>query len=183
MVAVSESLHQALKHHEAGELDQAEALYRQIVRIDPGHIDALHLLGVAALQKADHRAGVEYISQAIAQGGNSSLYHSNLGACYRAMNRLDEAIASFREAVRLEPTFVGARYNLAMALEAAGSIDEAIAEYHQVLLIDPRFFQALNNLGSLLSSCGRYDEATARLRQAIECCPNSAEFHYNLANT
>src|SRR5579862_871463 len=100
MVAVSESLHQALKHHEAGELDQAEALYRQIVRIDPGHIDALHLLGVAALQKADHRAGVEYISQAIAQGGNSSLYHSNLGACYRAMNRLDEAIASFREAVR-----------------------------------------------------------------------------------
>ena len=55
MAAVSESLQQAFKHHEAGELEQAEALYREIIRVDPGHADALHLLGVAAHQKADHR--------------------------------------------------------------------------------------------------------------------------------
>ena len=42
------------------------------------------------------------------------------------MNRIPDAIASFREAIRLEPEFVGARYNLAMALEAAGSVEEAL---------------------------------------------------------
>jgi protein O-GlcNAc transferase len=119
MAAVSESLHRAIKHHEAGEIEQAEAMYREIVRIDPGHADALHLLGVAAHQKSDHPSGVHFIRQAIAKSGGSALYHSNLGACYRALNRFDEAIAAFREAVRLEPGFLGARYNLAMAIEAA----------------------------------------------------------------
>jgi tetratricopeptide (TPR) repeat protein/SAM-dependent methyltransferase len=182
MAAVSESLHRAIKHHEVGELDQAEALYREIVRIDPGHADALHLLGVAAHQKSNHPAGVQLIREAIARNGGSALYHSNLGACYRALNRTDEAIAAFREAVRLQPQFVGARYNLAMALEAAGSLNEALGAYDEVLRIDPRCVDALNNRGALLSSLGRAEEAVASYRRAVECRPGGAGLHYNLAN-
>ena len=182
MSAVSESLHRAIKHHEAGELDQAEALYREIVRVDPGHADALHLLGVAAHQKADHPAGVDYIRQAIAKGGGSALYYSNLGACYRSLNRIDEAIAAFREAVRLQPKFLGARYNLAMALEAAGSPDEALEVYDEVLRLNPGYVEALNNRGALLSSLGRPEEAVASYRRAVACRPRAASLHYNLAN-
>jgi tetratricopeptide (TPR) repeat protein/2-polyprenyl-3-methyl-5-hydroxy-6-metoxy-1,4-benzoquinol methylase len=181
-MAVAESLHRAIKHHEAGEIEQAEALYREIVRIDPAHADALHLLGVAAHQKSDHPTGVHFIRQAIAKSGGSALYYSNLGACYRSLGRNDEAIAAFREALRLHPVFVGARYNLAMALEASGSLDEALAEYDAVLRIDPACVEALNNRGSLLSSLGRYEEAVASYRQAVDCCPSAARLHYNLAN-
>jgi tetratricopeptide (TPR) repeat protein/SAM-dependent methyltransferase len=182
VVAVSESLQQAIEHHKVGELEQAEALYREIIRIDPGHADALHLLGVAAHQKSDHRTGADYISRAIARGGKSALSHSNLGACYRSMNQIPDAIAAFREAVRLEPGFVEARYNLAMALEASGSVQDALREYREVLRIKPDFVPALNNLGSLLSSLERCDEAAECFRRAIKHCPNSAEFHYNLGN-
>ena len=150
MAAVSESLQQALKYHEAGELEQAEALYQEIIRVDPGHADALHLLGVAAHQKADHRRVAELIGRAIARQSQSALYHSNLGACYRAMNRIPDAIVAFREAIRLEPRFIGARYNLAMALEASGLKDEALAEYREVLRTNPDYVGALNNMGSLL---------------------------------
>jgi tetratricopeptide (TPR) repeat protein/SAM-dependent methyltransferase len=183
MVAVSDSLKRALKHHEVGELEQAEALYREIIRIDPGHVDALHLLGVAAHQRADHRGAADYIQRAIARGEPSPLYHSNLGACYRAMNRLPEAIAAFREAVQIDPRFVGARYNLAMSLEATGALEEAIDEYRKVLRIEPGYTGALNNLGSLLASRQRTDEAVDCFQQALKRNPNSAEFHYNLANT
>ncbi len=183
MAAVAESLQQALKYHEAGALEQAEALYQEIIRVDPGHADALHLLGVAAHQKADHRRGAELIGRAIARQSQSALYHSNLGACYRAMNRIPDAIAAFREAIRLEPRFIGARYNLAMALEASGLKDEALAEYREVLRTNPDFVGALNNMGSLLSSLDRCDEAADCFRKAIARNPNSAEFHYNLANT
>lgn len=106
MAAVSESLHRAIKYHEAGEIEQAEALYREIVRVDPGHADALHLLGVAAHQKSDHPKGVHFIRQAIAKSGGSALYYSNLGTC-TALNRIDAAIDAFREAVRLQPGFFG----------------------------------------------------------------------------
>jgi tetratricopeptide (TPR) repeat protein/SAM-dependent methyltransferase len=182
MAAVSESLHRAIKHHEAGEIEQAEAMYREIVRIDPGHADALHLLGVAAHQKSDHPSGVHFIRQAIAKSGGSALYHSNLGACYRALNRFDEAIAAFREAVRLEPGFLGARYNLAMALEAAGLPDEALHAYDEVLRLNSGYVEALNNRGALLSAQGRTEEAVSSYRRAVECRPRSASLHYNLAN-
>lgn len=182
MALVAESLQQALKYHEAGELDQAEALYQEIIRVDPGHADALHLLGVAAHQKADHRRGAELIGRAIARQSQSALYHSNLGACYRAMNRVPDAIAAFREAIRLEPRFVGARYNLAMALEASGRREEALDEYREVLRTNPDFIGALNNMGSLLSSLERCDEAADCFRRAIARNPNAAEFHYNFAN-
>ena len=182
MAAVTESLQKALKYHEAGELEQAEALYQDIIRVDPGHADALHLLGVAAHQRADHRRGADYIGRAIARQSQSALYHSNLGVCYRAMNRIPDAVASFREAIRLQPGFAGARYNLAMALEAAGSVDEALCEYREVLRTSPEFVAALNNLGTLLSSLGCCDEAVDCYRHAIRRTPNSAEFHYNLAN-
>src|SRR5581483_4535576 len=142
----------AIEHHEAGRLDQAEALYREIVRVDPGHGDALHMFGVAAHQKSDHQRGADYIRRSIAEGGASALSYSNLGVCYRGLGRLEDAIAAFREAVRLDPKFVGARYNLAMALEAARSPEEAVAHYREVLRLEPGFVQALNNLGSLLSS-------------------------------
>jgi tetratricopeptide (TPR) repeat protein len=182
MAAVSESLHRAIKHHEAGEIEQAEALYREIVRVDPGHADALHLLGVAAHQKSDHPKGVHFIRQAIAKSGGSALYYSNLGACYRALNRIDAAIDAFREAVRLQPGFFGARYNLAMALEAAGRPYEALQAYDEVLRINSGYVEALNNRGALLSSLGRAEEAVASYRRAVECRPRSASLHYNLAN-
>jgi tetratricopeptide (TPR) repeat protein/SAM-dependent methyltransferase len=182
MAAVSESLHRAIQHHEAGQLDQAEALYREIVRVDPGHADALHLLGVTAHQKSDHPTGVHFIRQAIAKSGGSALYYSNLGACYQALKRFDEAIAAFREAVRLHPGFVGAHYNLAMALEAAGSPHEALRAYDEVLRINSGYVDALNNRGGLLSSLGRTAEAVDSYRRAVACRPRAAGLHYNLAN-
>ncbi|HET6328705.1 MAG TPA: tetratricopeptide repeat protein [Planctomycetaceae bacterium] len=183
MAAVTESLHRAIKHHEAGQLDQAEALYREIVRVDPGHADALHLLGVAAHQKSDHPSGVDFIRQAIAKSGGSALYYSNLGACYRALKRYDEAIAAFREAVRLQPGFVGASYNLAMALEAAGSPHEALQAYDEVLRLNSGYVEALNNRGALLSSLGRTDQAIESYRRAVACRPRAATLRYNLANS
>ena len=40
-------IEQALEHHRAGRLQQAEAIYRQMLRQEPNHPDALHLLGCA----------------------------------------------------------------------------------------------------------------------------------------
>jgi tetratricopeptide (TPR) repeat protein/SAM-dependent methyltransferase len=182
MAAVTESLERAIRHHEAGQIDEAEALYREIIRVDPRHADALHLLGVAAHQKSNHPVGVHFIRQAIAQSGGSALYHSNLGACYRALGRIDEAIAEFREAMRLQPALIGARYNLAMALEAAGRPDEALREYDEVLRLNSGYVEALNNRGGLLLSLGRTEEAIQSYRRAVECRPRAAKLHYNLAN-
>ena len=48
MATISEALAIALQHHQAGQLPQAEQIYRQILEVEPNHADAWHLLGVLA---------------------------------------------------------------------------------------------------------------------------------------
>ena len=48
MATISEALAIAIQHHQAGRLQAAEQIYRQILQVEPNHADAIHLLGVIA---------------------------------------------------------------------------------------------------------------------------------------
>src|SRR6267154_874973 len=60
-----ELFQQGLRHHQQGRLQQAEAIYRQVLAEDPTHADNLHLLGVLAHQTGRSERAVAYIGQAI----------------------------------------------------------------------------------------------------------------------
>ena len=64
MATIPEALALAVQYHQSGNLQQAEAIYRQILQVDPGNADAMHLLGVIAGQVGKHEQAVEYISRA-----------------------------------------------------------------------------------------------------------------------
>ncbi len=51
MATIPENLTVALQYHQSGNLQQAGAIYRQILQVDPNHAEALHLLGVVAGQE------------------------------------------------------------------------------------------------------------------------------------
>jgi hypothetical protein len=51
---LSRLLEQAIAHHQNGSLAEAERLYLQILKGQPGHFDALHLLGVVRHQQGKH---------------------------------------------------------------------------------------------------------------------------------
>src|SRR5665811_1873097 len=61
--SIAKAIQTALKHHQAGRLPQAEAIYRQILQAAPNHPDALHLLGVLAHQTENDGMAVELISK------------------------------------------------------------------------------------------------------------------------
>ena len=61
MATVSEAFAIAIQHHQAGRLQAAEQIYRQILQAEPDHADALHLLGMINAQAGHHRIAVEYI--------------------------------------------------------------------------------------------------------------------------
>jgi tetratricopeptide (TPR) repeat protein/SAM-dependent methyltransferase len=170
----------ACQHHQQGELDQAEEFYHQVLRVEPQHADALHLLGVAAHQRSRHEAAVDHISRAIAIKGRVAPYHSNLGTAYSALGRIDQAIASFRSAVQIDPDYADAQFNLATLLQEQGRLDEAIATYHRLLELRPDYVEAHNNLGVALGKQGQLEEAVASYQTAVELQPNFAEAHNNV---
>ena len=77
--SVLPNLQSAIELHQQGKLDQAQAMYRKLLAINPRNADALHLLGVIAYQTGNHQAAVDLISQAIEIIPNAASYYSNRG--------------------------------------------------------------------------------------------------------
>src|ERR1700677_2029045 len=102
VMTISQALDLAVERHQSGRLADAEALYRQILAVQPGHSDALHLLGVIAHQTGRHDLALEWIRRAIVLDPKNPFAYSNLGEVCRTIGALDDAIANFRCAVKLK---------------------------------------------------------------------------------
>ena len=96
--------------------------------------------------------------------------HYSLGGVLREQGKLDEAVAEYREAIRLLPDYFSTHNDLGLALYLAGKRDEAIAEYREAIRLLPDFRIAHRNLGQALFQQGKVDEAlpsTARPSASI----------------
>jgi predicted O-linked N-acetylglucosamine transferase (SPINDLY family) len=180
MATVREALAMAVAHHQAGRLQVAEQIYRQVLALEPDHADALHLLGIIAHQGGKHEIAIEYIGRAISRHGTNATFHNNLGDAYRALGRFSEAIASYRRALQLEPNFSGFHYNLGLTFKDTWQLPEAIACYERVLQLEPNHVMAHNNLGNALQAQGQVGEAIACFRRALELKPDYRMAHSNL---
>jgi len=182
MARTPKSLEKGLALHNAGDLQQAEQEYRRILRLDPQHADALHLLGVIGQQRGEPALAVEYIGKAIAVNGSNPTYHTNLAAAHHALARYRDAENCCRRAVRLQPRFAEAHFNLALALESQGNAEGAIAAYRKTIELKPTIAEAHLNLGNVLRTRDQVAEAEKCFRTAIDLRPSYAQAHYNLGN-
>ena len=112
MPTIREALAQAVALHQAGNLPQAEQIYRQVLQADSRNADAWHLLGVVYSQVNRHDAAVEHIRRAIALNPGQAVFHANLGAALQKLKRVDESLAFFRRALELNPSYAEAHNNL-----------------------------------------------------------------------
>jgi predicted O-linked N-acetylglucosamine transferase (SPINDLY family) len=174
------ALAQALQLHQAGRLPDAEAAYRQVLALDPGNAQALHMLGALANQVGQHAAAVELISQSVRIESTAANAHSNLGVAYQSLGQLQEAVGCYQRALALKYDHVDALNNLAIALQALGRLGEALESFERSLKLRPNHAETLNNVGALYLALGRLDEAEARLRRSLKLKPGYAEALTNL---
>jgi Flp pilus assembly protein TadD len=168
-------------HHQAGRLAEAEKIYREILAREPDHAEALHSLGVLAVQSGHPATGVELIRRAAGICPANAVYQCNLGNALTEIEQMEEAIICYREAVSLRSDSAEVYYNLGVALQRNGQLEEAIDSYRQAVRIDPDSAQAHYNLGIALKDMRRLDEAIESYRQVIRLKPDHARTHNNLA--
>ena len=183
MATIPEALALAIQYHQAGRLQDAEQIYRQILEVEPRQADALHLLGVLAHQAGNHGLAVDFIGRAIGLKGTQAAFHNNLGEAYRALRRWPEAVACYGRALSLNPDYAEAHYNLGIACQNQGKPADAVACYRRALELKPHYVEAQNNLGNALRDQGKLDEASACYRRALELKPDYAQAHCNLGAT
>lgn len=169
--AIASVVKEGVRHHQAGRLDQASALYGQALAVQPNNADVLHLLGGLRLQQGDLPQAVELNGKAVAIKPNFPEALSNLSSALSALGRLEEAVDACRKAIALKPNFPGARSNLAISLKELGRHSEAEATFREALRLNPSFPGLHYNLGILLEELGRFAEAEVSFRAAISLQP------------
>jgi Flp pilus assembly protein TadD len=90
--------------------------------------------------------------------------HYNLGDALKELGRLDEAEASFRQAITLEPDLAHAHSNLGITLEELGRLNEAETNYRKAIDLKSSFREAECGLGSVMISKGQHKEGLEKLR-------------------
>ena len=139
----------AFQNHQAGNLDAAQALYRQVLEVQPKHLDALHLLGVIAYQTGQYDTAIELIEKAIRINPSIAGFHSNLGAALMELGKLEPAHASLKRAVALDPGLSEAHKNLGLVLKDMGHHLQAATSLERALSLNPDNEEARHLLNAL----------------------------------
>ena len=175
------SIEQALQLHQAGDLSNAEDIYRAILLDDPNHPVAMHFLGVIAHQVGKHEVAYNLISNALLIDPTNAEAHNNLGLVCQNLNRLDEAIANYYKALEITPDYAESHNNLGLVFLEQGNPDEAILSYRKAISLKAEYAEAYNNLGIALQVKNNDDDAIECFNKALSIMPNLAEAYFNLS--
>jgi tetratricopeptide (TPR) repeat protein len=159
----------AVRHHQAGQLAEATRLYGEVLKFEPGHAQARHLLGLLAQQKVATQTDPKLAET-----------HFDLGRKWATSGEHQKAIDELRKAIRLSPTQGRYRYKLGLSLQALRQLDAAVAVYRGCLDIDPAMADAWSSLGIVLSELGKVEEAIPCLLRVLELKPAYADGYFNV---
>ncbi|HEY4330434.1 MAG TPA: tetratricopeptide repeat protein, partial [Phycisphaerae bacterium] len=162
----------AVESHRAGRMPEAETLYRELLRDNPQHADALHMLGLLYYQRGDRQAGADMIERSIAFLPTNPSAFSNLGEVKRSLGRLDEAEKLCRHAIKLHPDLAAAHVNLAMTLHQMGKAGDALPHALRAIELNPKEAGGYAAAALALTDTGRFSDAIRYYDEAIKLNPN-----------
>jgi tetratricopeptide (TPR) repeat protein len=110
-------LQQAFRLHQQGQFDRAALCYAAILKAQPNHFEAMHLLGVLRYQQGRQAEALDKIQTALKWKPTSAEALSNLGVVFTALGQPEEALASYDKAIAIRPDYTDALYNRGMALQ------------------------------------------------------------------
>lgn len=176
----SSQLVAAVRHHQAGQFEAADRLYREAIAVNPNDVHALHLAGVLAHQSSRHDEAVDLIGRAIALDDRVPDFHYNAGLALWALGRTQEAMTHWARVVALNPDHAEAHMNLGNALREQNQFAEALTQLRRAVALRPQSPVAHNNLGLALAGIGDRT-AAAHYQRAIDLAPQFIEPYLNLA--
>ncbi|MGH8193162.1 MAG: tetratricopeptide repeat-containing sulfotransferase family protein [Woeseiaceae bacterium] len=172
----------AAEHHKAGRFDEAERLYREILRDNPKNVDAIRMLGRVALSASRNADAERLFRRAIELAPDFAGALTDLGRMLKEQNRFEEAIECFERVIELEPDNPQSHFQLAGTLAPAALTYRAIEAYEKALALSPKFPGARLGLGHVLKTVGRQEEAIEAYRECIRLRPDNGESYWSLAN-
>ena len=180
---LSEELGKAINLHQNGQFQQAEVIYKKVVRHAPKHPDALHMLGILSTQTGKLENAVDLMRKSIKYAPGRPDYLFNLARAYHDFEKLDDAIAIYQEYLLLVPDDPEVLHWLGRICHDKKEYEQAIIYYQRALEKSPGRVDSLNGLGLTHHAQGDYEQAVACYEQALKYQPNDYIVLNNLGCT
>jgi len=103
----------------------------------------------------------------VAKNPNTWLGHNNLGKYFESIEKHDEAISHYSEALKIKPNEAKTHYNLGNVYTKYNKLDLAIFEYKKAIFLKPNYAEAYYNLGIALGEKGLHEQANQVMRQGM----------------
>ena len=164
----------------------------QLPRLAPAGLAAIALAACmvsTARQVTYWRDSETLFQRMISATENNYMAHYNLGNYYSRQNRMDDAIANFREALAEEPNYADAHNNLGGVLLEQKKYGEAISHYADALRIRTDYLQYFNlanaqaDAASARNDSGLFAAAVQNYGKALKLKSDSADIYNNLGMT
>lgn len=168
------------ERHQNEELDDAENLYREALKLDTKNAEAYNLMGVLKLQKAEPELAVDYILKAISIDPTDYFYETLFQAYIRCGDY--KGIIANEETVKtLFPTNFSLLFDLALAFKNEHRNKEALKYYEKALHINPMSYDGWSNVANIYSMEGRAKDAISAMEICYKLKPKDDDTAYFLA--
>lgn len=170
-------LTQGLALHRQGSLSAALECYGRLLGQEPGHGPALKLMAELHLQAKRYQDALDLLDRLLELHRQDATAFNNRGIALSALGRMDEALQSYAQALRIDPGYAEAHYNRGNAQMRLARAEEALSSFEQAVRLRPGFAQACHNRGVALEQLGRREEALAAYLQAVAAQPDYGQAH------
>lgn len=143
-------IRQAIALHDAGRVDDAIAIYKDVLAKDPENIAAWYELALSLQAKGDHAQCREIASRyADREGPLQHAFLTTLGSCLDIGGDHEQAIATFRKGLAIAPEDPMLLYNLGVTLWGQQRYEEARELLKKQLTIAPNHASGHYALGQI----------------------------------
>ncbi len=168
--------------HRAGRLEEAEAIYREVLGRDPRNLEALRLLALIAMDTEHYGQAEKLLQRAVEIAPDFLAAWVDLSRAQLERFDLPAALLSIGRARELNPHSANVQVHVGNVLARSGRHDEAIATYRRAIELQPDWPPGYLGLGNALKTVGRQAEAIESYRRATVLRPQSSEAWWSLSN-
>lgn len=203
---LDKALRRANNKFQNGKLEEAKRIYQGILAEHPENKKALaglnSVLGsndkMSSRNLSPPQKQIQFLAGLYKQGKFVELLHACelskqqfpnslailniLGLANSRLGRLEAAIETFEDALRISPDTPELHNNLGNAQRRFGDLTKAIDSFHRALKVNPSYIDAYYNIGSAYLDCGDPTSAIFHFEHALRLNPNYVEAHNNMGN-
>ena len=164
---VRAKMREASKHLSAGRFAECYRLSHEVLALQPGHVDALFMIGLVAFYTGNDVEMKECMEQLTLRAPSDGHHHRFLGEYYLLCDLFEQAAKQFEHAMRATPDMIDAHRLLGQALRGAGDLDGASRHLQQFMNSNANDPAALNEMGWVELEKGNPDVALQHFNRVL----------------